>query len=316
MSLFIQPAPVQTLHHPLFEKHGVQVMMKREDLLHNEVSGNKWRKLKYNLSAAREKGLHRVLTFGGAYSNHLYATAAACHSLGFESIGVVRGEPKFPLNSTLFFAVKNGMHLHFVSRNEYGKREENGLIDRLSAQYSQSHFIPEGGANKLGVSGCMEILHEVEKDFDVVAVACGTGATLAGLVLALKDQQKAIGFSALKGGDFLIEEVMGHVKTMLNDPFPDPLIRNSFRIETEYHFGGYGKITPKLAAFMEQFYKDHQIRLDPVYTNKMAYGLYDMIGRGEFPKGTRILMIHSGGLQGLNGFKERFSMNFYTESQQ
>lgn len=312
MSLFIQPAPVQSLHHPLFEKHGVQVMIKREDLLHNEVSGNKWRKLKYNLNAAREQGLHRVLTFGGAYSNHLYATAAACHSLGFESIGVVRGEPKFPLNSTLFFCVKNGMHLHFVSRNEYRKRDENGLIERLHAQYSRSYFVPEGGANALGVSGCVEILDEVHKDFDVVTVACGTGSTLAGLVLALKDHQKAIGFSALKGGEFLEDEVIRHAQSVLKNPAANAELSQSFRIETNYHFGGYGKMKPELAEFMEQFYIDHKIRLDPVYTNKMVYGLYDMIGRGEFSKGTRILMIHSGGLQGLNGFSERFGMNFYT----
>lgn len=316
MGLFIQPAPVQTLHHPLFEKHGVQVMIKREDLLHSEVSGNKWRKLKYNLNAAREQGFHRILTFGGAFSNHLYATAAACHSLGFESIGVVRGEPKFPLNSTLFFCVKNGMHLHFVSRNEYRKREENGLIEKLKAQYSQSYFVPEGGANSLGVSGCVEILEEVEKDFDVVTVACGTGSTLAGMVLALKDHQKAIGFSALKGGDFLVEEVLHHAQSVLNNPAANAAVAQSLHIKTDYHFGGYGKITPELVHFMEQFYLDHSIRLDPVYTNKMAYGIYDMIGCGKFSRGTRILMIHSGGLQGLNGFKERFGMTFYTKSQQ
>ncbi len=314
MALFIQPAPVQTLRNELFDKHGVQVMIKREDLLHPEVSGNKWRKLKYNLNAAREQGFDRVLTFGGAYSNHLYATAAACHSLGFQSVGVVRGEPAFPLNSTLFFAVKNGMHLHFVSRSDYRKREENGLLERLRAQYNNSYFVPEGGSNKLGVSGCVEILGEVEKPFDYVTVSCGTGATLAGIVLALKDNQQAIGFSSLKGGTFLQDEVLGHVKSVLNDPFPDPEISRSFRIETEYHFGGYGKMKPELANFMKQFYRDFNIRLDPIYNSKMAYGLFDLIAKGSFPRGTRIMMIHTGGLQGLSGFAERLGMSFYTES--
>lgn len=305
MALNQHPAPVQKLSDPLFEKHGVQVMIKREDLLHPQVSGNKWRKLKYNLAMARDRGRERILTFGGAYSNHLYATAAACHALGFPSIGVVRGEPHIPLNPTLSFAVRHGMHLHYVSREDYRNRDQRDFIVRLEEQYPNAYVIPEGGANALGVSGCMEILDEVTQPFDVVAVACGTGATLAGIVLSLDDAQRALGFPALKGADFMEQEVDKHLCVMLAESNLDPFVRDSYRIETDYHFGGYGKYKPALIDFINVFHNQHHIALDPIYTGKMAYGVYDLIRKGAFEQGTRILLIHTGGLQGWGGFQER-----------
>src|SRR5690554_973240 len=313
MPLFIGAAPVHQLYHPLFEEHGVEVLIKREDLLHEQVSGNKWRKLRYNIAAARDLGMECILTFGGAYSNHLYATAAACSAIGFESIGVVRGDPVFPLNPTLDFAVKHGMTLHYISRGDYRRMDNNGILQKLHEQYSHAYIVPEGGSNILGIRGCMEILSEVKDQYDIVAVPCGTGATLAGLVLSLEDHQSAIGFSAMKGGDFLQENVLGHLQKVLEDPFPNHDLSKSFLIETRYHFGGYGKYTPELAGFMLEFYNDHNIRLDPIYTAKMAFGLYDLIRRKNFPRGTRILMIHTGGLQGLAGYAERFGEKFYPE---
>ncbi len=313
MSLFIEAAPVHQLSHTLFEQHGVEVLIKREDLLHELVSGNKWRKLKYNLAAARDLGMECILTFGGAYSNHLYATAAACSALGFDSIGVVRGDPVFPLNPTLDFAVKRGMALHYISRKDYREKDNNGILQKLHEQYSHAYILPEGGSNVLGIRGCMEILSEVNEPFDVVAVPCGTGSTLTGLVLSLKEHQSAIGFSAMKGGGFIQDQVINQLQAILEEPFPDSELVGSFMIETGYHFGGYGKYTQELSDFMLQFYYDHQIKLEPIYTAKMAYGIYDLIRKKTFPRGTRILMVHTGGLQGLAGFTERFGEKFYPE---
>lgn len=284
-------------------------MIKREDLLHPEVSGNKWRKLKYNLAKAGEKGFDRILTFGGAYSNHLYATAAACYELGFESVGVVRGEQHLPLNETLSFAAHKGMHLHYVSREEYRNKDTQTFIQELEREYGKICVIPEGGANRWGVSGCMEILPEVDRSFDVVNVPCGTGSTLAGMVLSLEEGQKAIGFSALKGGSFLADEVEKHLCVMLDDSWLSPETRNAYRIEDRYHFGGYGKFTDELMRFIAGFRHDFGILLDPIYTGKMAYGLFELIRSGEFEPQTKILMIHTGGLQGWNGFEERFGIS-------
>lgn len=313
MPLELMFAPVESLHHPLFRKAGVEVMIKREDLIHPQVSGNKWRKLKYNFEEAEATGISKILTFGGAYSNHLVAVAAACHALGFESAGVVRGEQITPLNATLEEAQRYGMRLRFVSRTEYRDRDINGLLERLAQEFPGWKLIPEGGANAAGVRGSSEILGEVADRFDVVTVACGTGTTLAGIVGSLNAHQEAIGFSALKGGDFLREEVlrMAEESELGADT---SVIEKQFRIESSYHFGGYARMKPALASFMESFYSDHGIRLDPVYTAKMAFGVYDLIESGVFKPGTRILMIHTGGLQGLRGFDERFGMKFYTNS--
>jgi 1-aminocyclopropane-1-carboxylate deaminase/D-cysteine desulfhydrase-like pyridoxal-dependent ACC family enzyme len=311
MSANANPAPVQKLSHPLFTQHQVEVSIKREDLLHAQVSGNKWRKLKYNLAFAGENGFKQLLTFGGAYSNHLYATAAAGKLYGFETIGVVRGEPTFPLNPTLDFAVANGMQLHYINREEYRNKNSNDLMFRLHEQYGAAFFIPEGGSNAWGVNGCMDILRDVKEPFDLITVACGTGATLAGILLSLNKKQRAIGFSAFKGGDFLYDEVKLHAQNVLQDAFPNHELDKAFEIDTEFHFGGYGKINAELISFMQEFHSHFNIKLDPVYTAKMAFGVFEKIKRGDFKPGTRILMIHTGGLQGLAGFEERLGINIY-----
>lgn len=311
MAASARSAPVQKLSHPLFTQHQVEVSIKREDLLHAQVSGNKWRKLKYNLAFAGENGFKQLLTFGGAYSNHLYATAAAGKLFGFETIGVVRGEPVFPLNPTLDFAVANGMQLHYIGREEYRNKNSNNLMQRLHEQYGAAFFIPEGGSNAWGVNGCMDILRDVKEPFDVVTVACGTGATMAGLVLSLNKKQRALGFSALKGGGFLKEEVLQHAQSVLHETVPNLELSASFGIETEFHFGGYGKINRELIAFMQDFYRNFNIKLDPVYTAKMAFGVFEKIKQGDFPPKTHILMIHTGGLQGLAGFEERLGISIY-----
>ena len=284
---------IERIDDPLFRQHRVEVFIKREDLLHPYVSGNKWRKLKYNLIEAQTKGYRNLLTFGGAYSNHIYATAAAARESGFRSIGIIRGDElrDKPLNPTLSFAKGQGMQFHFVSREEYRKRHDKVYLEELSVRFGDCYIIPEGGTNQLAIKGCEEILNTSTQHVDIIACAVGTGGTIAGIISAKKEHQTVIGFSALKGG-FLADEV----KALLQE-YDKPGIIN-WRIEDSYHFGGYAKMKPALANFMTDFEARHRIPLDPIYTGKMVFGMYDMITNDRFEKGTRILMIHTGGLQG------------------
>lgn len=302
------PSPLQELKSPLFERKGLSVWVKRDDLLHPVVSGNKWRKLKYNIQEAQGRACSRILTFGGAYSNHLHATAGACAMVGLSSVGVVRGEETLPLNSTLRFAAEQGMHLHYVSRSDYRMRYEESFQRALLEAYPGSYLVPEGGANAAGVRGCKEIVEEVSMPFDKIAVACGTGATLAGIALALNPGQQVLGFSALKNGAFLDDEVAALVASE-----GCSTTQRNWTIQTDYHFGGYARITPELIAVMQQLYKEHGFKLDPVYTAKMFYGVWDMMGNDAFARGTTLVLVHTGGLQGLKGMEERLGLNFYAE---
>jgi 1-aminocyclopropane-1-carboxylate deaminase len=295
-------SPVQEVNDLVLEGSGVRLLMKRDDLIHEHISGNKWRKLKYNLAEAVQQNHHTVLTFGGAYSNHIVATAFACRKAGLESIGIIRGEDD-PTNPTLTFARENGMQLQFVPREEYRdmKQGETHPMAFLQEKFGRCYVIPEGGANGMGVRGCAEILPEVEEHFDVVCCAAGTGATLAGLALTLKDHQRLIGFPALKGGDFLNDEV----ERLIGESNLRPPTTVNLQLSTEYHFGGYAKLTPQLLDFIRGFTERTGIPLDPVYTGKMLFGIYDMIARSRFEKGATILAIHTGGLQGWQGMAHR-----------
>ena len=284
-------APVQSLNEPIATAMGVQLSVKREDLLHPVVSGNKWRKLKYNLKEAQEKGYTRLLTFGGAYSNHLYAVAEAAHLLGFEAIGVVRGEEHLPLNSTLSHCVKRGMQLHYMDRSLYRSKAEPGILAGLRNTYGKVYVIPEGGSNALAVKGVAELVTELPANTSVVACASGTGGTLAGIVAGLSGKCQTIGVAALKGGSFLegeVKSLLGHFGT--TDP-------GNWEILTDYHFGGYARQTKELVAFMTNFQMRHGIPLEHVYTGKLFYGLLDCIKKGVFPKGTHIIALHTGGLR-------------------
>ncbi len=237
---------------------------------------NKARKLKYNLVAAREQGHDTLVTFGGAYSNHLRATAIAGHASGFKTIGIVRGEEHLPLNPVLREAVEHGMRLSYLDRGSYRRM---ALPDDLGRCY----LLPEGGSNGLAVRGCAELGAEIE-GFDVVAVPVGTGGTLAGLAAGLK-AGVALGFSVLKGGQFLTERVAELQRRTYGE------VRGRWRIETDYHCGGYARSTPALRAFLADFEARHGIRLDPVYTGKMVYGLHQM----NFPKGTKVCAVITTG---------------------
>ncbi len=295
-------SPLQQLQSPFLKKHEVQLYVKRDDLIHPFFGGNKWRKLKYNLSAARESQCETLLTFGGAWSNHIYATAAAAKHFGFNSIGIIRGEQHSILNPTLTFAESCGMQLHYVSREEYRKKHQEQYQKNLLKKFGKVYIIPEGGSNQLAITGCKEIISEINteinKPFDVICCASGTGATLAGLISAITPAQQAIGFSALKGGDFLEQEI----KTFLEKNNASAAAATNWHIETDFHFGGYAKINDELILFMRKLKAEYGFELDAVYTGKMFFGIFKLITEKTFKAGSSIIAIHSGGLQGNKGF--------------
>ncbi len=311
-------SPLQKLHSPFLDKAEIQLYVKRDDLIHPLFGGNKWRKLKYNLKFARQQKFNTLLTFGGAWSNHIYATAAAARHYGFNSIGIIRGEKHTPLNATLTFAKHCGMQLHYVSRAEYRKKYQTDFQEKLRQQYGNAYILAEGGSNALAIKGSAEIVDEINNQinhaFDIICCACGTGATLAGLISALKPEQTGIGFSALKGGDFLSDEVKNFLhandmapekadksKTNISHPETNPENPN-WHIDTAFHFGGYAKINDTLINFMRNFESQYGFSLDAVYTGKMFYGLFKRIEEKQFKPGTSIIALHSGGLQGNAGF--------------
>ncbi|CAN5513119.1 pyridoxal-phosphate dependent enzyme [soil metagenome] len=285
--------PVEQLDDPLFIEFGVQVLIKREDLNHSEISGNKWWKLRYNIKEALRLNYDTLLTFGGAYSNHIFATAAAAYEAGIKSIGIIRGEETHPLNSTLLFAKKRDMLLHYVSREEYRQKTEEGFISNLKKQFGEFYLIPEGGSNKLAVEGCSEFAkkHLSVIECDYVCLPVGTGGTLAGIVAGLEGKKQVIAYSSLKGGAFLEE----NVRNLL--PMEAVHLKN-WEINTAYHFGGYGKRTTELMDFISIQKRNNNLVLDAVYTAKMLFGVYDGIRKGKFDRGSIILVIHTGGLQG------------------
>jgi 1-aminocyclopropane-1-carboxylate deaminase len=262
------------------------------------VSGNKFYKLKYNLEKAQKSGFSTVLTFGGAFSNHIYATAAAARIEGFRSIGLIRGEEPFPLNPTLSFAKEQGMQLDFLIREDYRKKAEDSFIEKLKEKFGVFYLIPEGGTNSLAIKGTKEILGNEDAEFTHIGCSIGTGGTFTGLAESIKPHQHLLGFSSLKG-DFIHSEI-NHLFGE-NDINP----KGKTNIFNTYHFGGYGKSGPDLLDFIQWFYTQTQIPLDPIYTGKMMFGIFDLVRKDFFEKGSHILAIHSGGLQGIAGFNQR-----------
>lgn len=267
---------------------GYQLSMLRLDLIDPEISGNKWFKLKLNLAKARELGKHTILTFGGAFSNHIAATAAACHRLGFQSIGVIRGEASSQSNDTLSKAQELGMQLLFVSREEYKQKEEEHYLQTLAQRFPDAYIIPEGGDNALGQQGCESILGNNTQAFDHIFCAYGTGTTFKGLAKSLQAHQKLYGINVLK-----YEAESG---------LPQSSIINS------YHFGGYARHTQELLDFKSWFEHTFGIGLDYMYTAKLCYAVFDLIKQGKLKREDNILIIHSGGLQGNGGYKARYNL--------
>jgi 1-aminocyclopropane-1-carboxylate deaminase len=287
---------IQKISFSEIENCGISIFIKREDELHPFISGNKYRKLKYNLEEAAHLKKDTLLTFGGAYSNHIAAIAAAGNEHHFKTIGVIRGdeladnlEEVLKKNPTLKFASERNMQFHFVTRRNYRNKTTPEFINNLKEKFGDFYLIPEGGTNKFAVKGCEEILVEADNQFDVICSSVGTGGTISGLINVAKKHQKIIGFPALKG-DFLQYEISKYVKRSDN-----------WSLNTNYHFGGYAKVSEELITFINKFKKETKIPLDPIYTGKMIFGLVDLIKKDYFKKGTKILAIHTGGLQGIDG---------------
>jgi 1-aminocyclopropane-1-carboxylate deaminase len=284
----VLPSPLVELDDERFARHGVRLYLKRDDLIHPRLTGNKWRKLRLNLIAAREQGFTRLLTFGGAYSNHISATAAAGRYFGFDTVGVIRGEPQHRLNDTLARAVADGMTLTYLDRGTYRRKTDFDILDDFRQRFGDAYVLPEGGTNTLAVQGCTEVPAEIDIPFDVIACACGTGGTLAGIAGNLRAGQRAIGFSALKGGSFLRDDV----QQLQIETFGSP--SNNWTIETDYHFRGFARRTDELDRFVADFAIRHGISLDWVYVAKMLLGLLTLTQHGRFDPGTTIVAVITG----------------------
>lgn len=281
----------------------------REDLIHPTIPGNKWRKLKYNLQAAREQEAQTLVTFGGAFSNHIAAVAVAGQEHGFATLGYIRGEETLPLNPTLQYATNCGMNLRYLNRSDYRLRPDLQFQAEMAKTAPKPYLLPEGGTNLLAVKGCTEIVMEVDGPWDVLCVAAGTGGTLAGMIAGAQGQGRILGFPALKGGEFLQQEVTDLVQAYSGLAF------QNWELQTAYHFGGYAKHTPALLTFIQDFYSRHGILLDPVYTGKMLFGVFDLIRQDYFPEGTNIVAVHTGGQQGWKGYAQRYGLEWPTQAE-
>lgn len=289
----------QQVKLPILDEKGVELCIKREDEIHPDVSGNKFRKLKYNIQEAQKLNKQTLLTFGGAFSNHILATAVAGNIVGLKTIGVIRGDElgvdlmkTLQNNSTLRKASENGMHFEFVSRADYRQKSEPDFISELENKFGNFYLVPEGGTNDLAIKGCQEILTNEDRKFNYICCAVGTGGTISGLINSTEKHQKVLGFPALKG-DFLKAEIQRFAN------------QNHWDLVTDYHFGGYAKYTDELIRFVNDFKKQTDIQLDPIYTGKMLFGILDMVAKNQFKKGDKILAIHTGGIQGISGFNQQ-----------
>jgi 1-aminocyclopropane-1-carboxylate deaminase len=288
---------------PLHFPNGIELFIKREDQLHPIISGNKFRKLKYNIRAAKEQNKKTLLTFGGAFSNHIVAVAGAGKEFGFETIGIIRGEElqeKIEENPSLSVAQQFGMKFVFVSRDTYRLKDTPDFLEDLQSKFGDFYLLPEGGTNVLAVKGCEEILSDDEINFSHICASIGTGGTISGLINRAASHQNIIGFSSLKG-DFLQNDIAKFAT------------QNNWSVNCEYHFGGYAKVTNELIEFMNSFYLAHAIRLDPIYTGKMMFGIFDLIQNNFFPPKSKILAIHTGGLQGIAGMNKKLEKSGKTK---
>ena len=282
------PSPLEELPDGRLTRAGVRLYLKRDDLISPDIPGNKWRKLKYNLEAARAQGQRVLLTFGGAYSNHIRATAAAGHYFGFATVGVIRGEEHLPRNPSLDYAVRHGMRLVYLDRATYRRKMSPAIIAALRGRFGDFYLLPEGGSNAVALRGCAEIVAEIGRPFDLICCPCGTGGTLAGLAHGLRPGGRALGFSVLKGGQFLD----GDVRSLQREAFGAP--SGNWSIEHDFHFGGFAKRKPVLDEFITDFEKRHGLALDWVYTAKMMYGLFALAQRGAFRPGTVAVALITG----------------------
>jgi 1-aminocyclopropane-1-carboxylate deaminase len=290
MTVFTKHIPLQQIALP----GNVKLWVLRLDTIDHYAGGNKYFKLKYNLEEAKKQGHSKILTFGGSWSNHLAAIATADNwrEAGGSRVAVVRGEEPEVYSETLKFCQEKGMLLHFVSRADYRRKNEPEFIEELKNKFGDFYLLPEGGSNELAVKGCHDILNYINIDFDYVCCPVGSGGTIAGIAGVLKEHQNAMGFVALKGGEYLSSVVV-----TLNPK------TSNFKLIHDYHFGGFAKTTPELISFKKEFEKQNGFELDYIYTSKMFYGIYDLLKKNFFKPGSTVVAIHTGGLQGNKGFE-------------
>lgn len=306
---FQLPSTVQAVELDILSQKGIELSVKRDDQIHPVVSGNKWRKLKLNVEKCQKEQYDGILTFGGAYSNHIRATAAAGKIFGIKTIGIIRGdELSADVNETLRQAEADGMQLVFTKREEYDLRGEKYYAEELRRRHGNVLVVPEGGANYYGVLGAVDIVSELEEQYDYIFLACGTGTTAAGILLGSSDTT-VVGVPVLKNGRFLSVEIERLLFECGLTPSDIKEVLIDLDLRTDYHFGGYAKHEPELIDFINDFYNQTRIPLDQVYTGKMMYGLLDMVKQGEIEPGSKVLAIHTGGLQGLSSIKDE--IQFY-----
>jgi len=306
---------IQGIQSNILDAADISADVLRLDLIHPSVSGNKWFKLKKNLEKAAADGQETLITFGGAYSNHIAATATACKMAGIKSIGVIRGERPEELNQTLSQAIKEGMHLHFVDRRTYSEKDSEDFKLFLEKTFGKHYLVPEGGNNSLGALGCAEII-DPAWNYNVVFCACGTATTYAGIAGSVDTSIKVVGISVLKGDNELPEDASAMIKSAFekniaiygNEEMQKPEIINHC-ITNRYGFNGYAKFDDQLLEFKKTFELQNQVPLDHVYTTKLFYGFFDLVRQDKFKKGSRVLLIHSGGLQGNTGFESRYKIH-------
>lgn len=294
----IQFAEIQSEIQFIQKKNGTELYILREDKIHPVISGNKFRKLKYNLEEFSKGNYSSLLTFGGAYSNHISAVAAAGKEFDFKTIGIIRGEEldrKINENPTLSFARDCGMKLKFISREQYRNKTNPIFLDRLKSEFGSFYLLPEGGTNEFAVKGCEKILSNRTDHYDFICCAIGTGGTISGIINSSKPHQKVLGFPALKNSDFLKNEIKKYTS------------RSNYELIQDFHFGGYAKINNELLDFINGFKNEFAVNLDPVYTGKMMFGIMKMINENYFQKGTKILAVHTGGLQGIEGMNQKLT---------
>ncbi|MCU4675052.1 pyridoxal-phosphate dependent enzyme [Catenovulum sp. 2E275] len=296
--MFFLPSPLELLDISHLHHRGIKVWLKRDDLIHPQVSGNKWRKLKYYLS---EDSQTSIVSFGGAYSNHLHALAYACHYFQRKVHAIVRADFIDPANQTLADCIAFGMTVECVDRKTYRKRYEPEYLSWLKSRFPESLIISEGGYGELGFKGVADLINEINLDFSHLVCPVGSGTTLAGIIRQLKPKQIAIGVAALANSGYLVSEI----DTILEQSQKIAGIKPYWELWQDNHFGGFGKTSPELLKFIEEFYFRYQIILDPIYTGKMMFALFSAIDEGRMPENSKVIALHTGGLQGWRGFTQR-----------
>lgn len=289
------PSPLHRIRHPLLAAHDVTLWCKRDDLIHPTLSGNKWRKLKYHLQQAQMLDKGHILSFGGAYSNHIHALAAAGLILGLRTTGIIRGEGDTVSNPTLKAAKGWGMDLVFVDRQDYRRRQDPEWLARF--EDDDTLLVPEGGSSPLAIPGVAELVDEVPFSPDLWVLPCASGGTLAGLIAGKRAQEQILAIAVLKGADFITGEVCRLHPAAATTP--------GWRIALDHHDGGYARFSPALWQWVQAFSAETGLPLEPIYSGKAMWGLFRELAAGRIARGSKIVFIHTGGLQGLAGLQEQ-----------